>query len=45
MSLTTIVPTEPSATTIADRARRVADDNNAVQLATLGGAWSPVPVP
>ena len=43
MSLTTIVPTEPqvAAVTIADRARRVADDNNAVQLATLGGAWSP----
>lgn len=41
MSLTTIVPTQLAATTIAERARRVADDNNAVQLATLGGAWSP----
>lgn len=27
--------------TIAARARRVFDDNHAIQLATLGGAWSP----
>lgn len=30
-----------SAATVAARARAVFDDNNAVQLATLGGAWSP----
>lgn len=30
-----------SVATVAARARKVFDENNAVQLATLGGAWSP----
>jgi len=30
-----------STAAVAARARRVFDENNAVQLATLGGAWSP----
>lgn len=30
-----------SPSTVAERARKVMDDNHAIQLASLGGAWSP----
>ena len=48
MSASTHSPSSQSAptpfdsiATVAARARKVFDENNAVQLATLGGAWSP----
>ena len=42
MSALTELPQAPDTTSvIAARARAVLDDNPAIQLATLGGAWSP----